>query len=143
MPRVRAALIPYDCGGLTDGNYNYFEITEYTDPSTHAHLYDVEDCNTSGWGSSTCVTKENPAAYSNAWALDSIETDYGQTACTLQIMGSSSSILHLGASADPLQFQNGEGASWTTENLARNGATCTDYKNAWSNTVYGTYDDRN
>lgn len=58
-------------------------------------------------------------------------------------MGSSSSILHLGASADPLQFQNGEGASWTTENLTRDGATCTDYKNAWSDTVYGTYDDRN
>jgi hypothetical protein len=106
----------YDCGGLTDGDYNFFEITEYYDPVTHVDRYDVEDCNTSGWGSGTCVTKETPQAYVGPWALDSIETDYGQTPCTLQIMGASSNQLHLGAVANPMQFQNGEGASWTTEN---------------------------
>lgn len=133
----------YDCGGLTDGNYNFFEITEYTDPLTRVNLYDVEDCNTSGWGSFTCVTKENASVHANPWALDSIETDYGQTPCTLQIMGSSSSILHLGSTGNPMQFQQGEASSWTTENLTRGGATCSDYKSLWSDTVYGTYDGRN
>lgn len=135
----------YDCGSgnLSDGTYYYFEITEYTDPTTHAKLYDVEDCGTDGYGSCSGEATPAPGAYTTPWAINAAETDYGQTACTLQIMGSSSGILHFGASASPMQFQQGEGSSWATKSLSDARPICSDYRGDYSDVVLGTYDDRN
>ncbi len=126
---------------MSDGTYYFFEITEYTDPATRQNLYDVEDCGTGGYG--TCTTVATSSAYSFPWSVNAAETNFGGTPCSLQIMGASSAQLHIGASANPMEFQNGEGASWTTESLNDSGPVCNDYKGLYSDTVLGTYDNRN
>lgn len=118
----------------------YFLITEIYDPE--GHFYAIEDCNTNGYSSCTVLNSAQPA-YSAPWGIVAAESAYGGTACTTQIMGSSSNVQNFGTSANPVQWQKGLNASWTTESLNTAHATCSHYSGAFSNTILSTHDTRN
>jgi len=58
----------YGCNQQTNHTIVYFEIVRFTDPSTHAILYDILDCGTAG-GYGNCASENSTqGAYSSAFS---------------------------------------------------------------------------
>jgi hypothetical protein len=129
----------------TDDTFLYLEIQKQFDPERHAYFYDVYDCGTGG-GYGDCQSKSwSQAPYASSLAAIDVETDYGKSACTVEIMGSSDDRQNFGqiSPSYPIQGQNDAGDGWGTKTLVGGNATCSDYLGTFSDSQMKTYDDRN
>lgn len=133
----------YGCNQQVNDQLVYFEIFRFTDPSTHMLLYDILDCGTAG-GYGSCTGKDSSqVAYSTAFGIASAETDYGQDACTVQIMGSSTAAQRFGTSAYPIEGTLGD-SSWQTRSFAPgSGPICQDYPGTFKPERQWIWDTRN
>jgi hypothetical protein len=133
----------YGCNQQTNHTIVYFEIVRFTDPSTHAILYDILDCGTAG-GYGNCASENSTqGAYSSAFSPVAAETDYGQSACTVRIMGSTTDAQKFGTSSFPIEGTLGT-SSWQTRSY--NGTlipTCSHYGHTFKSFRMWTWDDRN
>ncbi len=124
----------YDCSGQKDNESVYFLIQENL-----AGKYGINDCGTGG-DFSNCTLKNNgQAAFTNANALATEETDY---ACTEEILGINYSPVQFGNSNWGLVGNDFTG--WDVRNWTTFPAGCSsDYDISSSGDKIATWDTRN
>jgi hypothetical protein len=132
----------YGCGNTSDDTFVYFQVQRFTDPITHADFYDILDCGTAG-GYGNCTSKDSQqVAYTSAFGVLGAESDYGKSACTIRIMGSTSDKQNFGTSTFTIEGMHGAG-SWGNKTWSGQGAVCNDYGGNTGNFTRSAWDTRN
>jgi hypothetical protein len=130
----------YGACSLQTNHQTFFKI--HTTPGG-SPTYNIDDC--SGDQTYTTCTVENSAEaeYSNAYVFVAEETDYGRSACTVHIMGSSGNHLNIGTTDNNLQGQTSQSGAWDVRTFSYDAPICNDYNANPSNSHIGLWDTRN
>jgi hypothetical protein len=137
----------YVCG-FDDSTTNYFQVLEFPG-GTGPDYYEMFDCHgDSTYNSSNCDIKGSQNAWASSDAAALTETNYGGSACTDQIGGSSGNPVTFGNSTDSIQIMNTMFGSWLPWNLEISTTpTCGHYKTSYTNTgstsLLSNWDNRN
>ena len=132
----------YGTCSLTNNLQAFFKIHTWT-LSGGSTVYRVEDCFGDSTYTSCTVENQSEAKYTSSWAFVAEETNYGQSACTVHILGSSSNHLNIGTGTSGIEGQVTQQGSWGTESLTYDPPVCSHYQGNPSNTRIGIWDDRN
>jgi hypothetical protein len=133
----------YGCSD-SDGQVVYYRILVKYDASRSAYYYYLSDgC---GSGYSTCTDENSGTAEftdSHTSGEFESESDYGQSACVVNLMGNSSNHLNFGTTTNPQQELGSDG-TWSSHTFtATSNPSCSDYKYSRSSSTLATWDDRN
>ncbi len=131
-----------------DGDAERFKVTWWFNSPEQQYFWGIYDCGPSGW--TNCSLKSGGPSASNlgdvVGTVDS-EVNYGGSACTIEMMGSSVYRVRFGETGDPIEGQANLG-SWAVQPLNYyNFAACPDYvsggPDAHTDEKFRTYDTRN
>lgn len=133
------------CGSDAGGTTRFYKVEETYNPDTRVYYYSDYDCGTSGW--SNCTDLSQGPSISDLGSVNSpvaSETNYGGTACTDELMGSSSKTTLYGGGSEPIKGQKSFGGTYSTRPLVYIGPVCSDYRSpTHSDSTFEVYDSRN
>jgi len=134
------------CNTDANGSTRLFKVQKVWDPGIPDYDYAIYDCGTSGWLTCSLLDMGPPlGGFQGAvFGLVDAEVNFGQSACTNRVMGSSSDSDKFGGASDPIEGQHNVGDAWSVQTLTYGAATCSNYASGThTNDTFKEYDDRN